>query len=143
MSHLAFDNPEVKEFIQLCKLNRQAAIVIDRDTDSSHKRINSTKKRVKEDFISNGCMVWLTAGREIENYIGETIFNKALQETHPSVNHNVKWERFKKITKVRGLKNYDKVAFAQKITQTEPDYSILDLKEKIDGLIARIKAANS
>jgi len=142
LSHLTFDEQEIEEFIQLCKLNRHAAIVIDRDTDSAHKRINQTKKRVMENFEQNRCVVWITAGREIENYIGETAYNKALRESHQTLNHNVKCGRFKKITNVRGLKVINKLSIAKKVAQMEQDYSTLDLNERVDELIERIKAAN-
>lgn len=85
LSHLSFDNPEVKEFIQLCKLNRNAAILIDSDKGSSHQRINSTKHRIKDDFEKNGCLVWITKGKEIENYLDGETLNTAVKSVHPSV----------------------------------------------------------
>lgn len=69
LSHLSYDSGEINEFIRLAKLNRNAAILIDKDTDGPGKRINQTKQRIRKDFEDNGCLVWLTDGREIENYI--------------------------------------------------------------------------
>lgn len=143
LSHLSFDNPEVKEFIRLCRLNRNASILIDSDKRSAHQRINSTKHRIKEDFEKNRCFVWITQGKEIENYLDDEIFNIAVKSVHPSIKRRIKWDRFSDITSKEKGKSIDKVAVARKISEQEPDYSMLDLDKQISMLIMAIREANA
>jgi hypothetical protein len=143
LSHLAFDSPDVDEFVQLCRLNRNAAIIIDSDKDSSHSRINHTKKRVVKDFKDNGSFVWLTDGREIENYLSETTLNECISEVHPRMRRHIKWNRFGRLTNIGKNKTIDKVAVARKVAQKNPDYSVLDLDRQINALIESIGRANS
>lgn len=142
LSHLSFDNPEVKEFIQLCKLNRNAAILMDSDKRSQHQRMNATKQRIKEDFERSGCCAWITKGKEIENYIDEASFNSAVVSVHPGVIRRIKWDRFSDMTSLGRGKAIDKVSVARKIAEQTPHYSILDLDKQITQLIGHIRKAN-
>lgn len=143
LSHLAFDSPEVKEFVQLCKLNRNAAIIIDSDKHFLRSRLNNTKKRVLKDFKDNGCFFWVTSGREIENYLTETTLNECIREVHPRMRRHIKWDRFERLTNISKNNTIDKVAVARKVAQKSPDYSVLDLDKQIDALIKSIHRANS
>lgn len=142
LSHLAFDSPEVNEFIQLCKLNRNAAIVIDSDKRSQYQKINSTKQRIIKDFQQNNCAVWLTKGKEIENYISEELLNTAVSTIHPSIKKHIKWDRFSDMTTLGKGKAFDKVAVAREISLQPSDYSVLDLDKQITQLIKNIQNAN-
>lgn len=142
LSHLSFDSLEVKEFIQLCKLNRNAAIVIDSDKRSQYQKINSTKQRIIKDFQQNNCSVWLTKGKEIENYINEEIFNTAVSSVHPSIKKRIKWDRFSDMTAIGKGKSIDKVSVAREIALHPSDYFVLDLDKQITLLIKNIKTAN-
>jgi hypothetical protein len=50
LNHLSADDSEVSEFISLRKLNRHLCVVIDSDKTTANSRINSTKKRVKDEW---------------------------------------------------------------------------------------------
>lgn len=73
LSHLTGDDvgddDEVAQFISLVYLNRNSAIVIDSDKKSNIDDINTTKLRIKAEFTGLNAPAWITAGREIENYI--------------------------------------------------------------------------
>jgi hypothetical protein len=77
--------PSVGDFISMLDVNRNMAIIIDSDKKDSTQDINATKKRLIEAFDQSGAFAWITAGREIENYVPEDIFVKAVQVVHPTV----------------------------------------------------------
>ena len=148
LNHLSFDDPEVKEFIQLCRLNRNAGIVIDSDRKSPGEWLNRTKRRVKKDFEDNDMFVWVTSGKEIENYIPEDLWNESVTEVHPKIHKHFKWDQFADVVTLRKYKAkinkiVDKIAVARQVTSKPPDYSILDLDKQITTLIRAIRKANS
>ncbi|MFC1613952.1 ATP-dependent endonuclease [Gemmatimonadota bacterium] len=143
LSHLAYDNPEVEDFIQLSRLNRNAAIIMDSDRAKAGKQINHTKRRVRKDFEDNQCLVWVTQGREIENYINPSTLKAAISEVHPTMAKNERWGQYKLLTKLINGKSIDKVAVAKKLAEQEPDYSKLDLAKQVNALIENILEVNS
>src|SRR5699024_1352590 len=62
---------EETNLIKLLLTNRNAAIVIDSDRSKPKQHINQTKKRIKKEFEDTDKFVWITEGREIENYLSE------------------------------------------------------------------------
>lgn len=141
LSHLSFDDPGVVDFIRLSKINRNAAILIDSDKNSKEDLINMTKQRVRDDFERNDCKVWITEGRAIENYISEEIYKSCFVKIFPS-SEVKKWEQFGDLTKINDL-TFNKVKFANEMIKHNAEYGVLDLSEKMDGLIELIKKANS
>lgn len=142
LSHLTYDCPEIEEFVQLSKLNHNAAIVIDSDKSTLDSDLNQTKKRVIDNFQKNNCHVWVTDGKEIENYIPEELFNRAINEVHPQKGSFVEWGQFTNMTKIKEGSTIDKVSVAKYISSHETDYSVLDLEKHIYELIECIKNAN-
>ena len=143
LSHLAFNNPEVSEFIQLCKLNRNACILIDSDKKTAYTRLNATKKRIINDFNVHGAFSWVTKGRTIENYISESIFNQAIESVHPRTKKYIKWERFADVTNLNKDKTIDKIAVAKEVSSKRIDFSMLDLEKQLMELINRIEKSNN
>jgi predicted ATPase len=153
LSHLSSeDNPLIDDFISLRKLNRRIMIIMDSDKKKSpHEHINKTKKRIKDEFESNGEFVWVTKGREIENYLDEGILFTAISSVHPKSNvvellgsgnfgclikfKNSKGEE-KEIDKLRVAKEYVEL-------ENTPNYSKLDLGTKIEEVIKFIKDSNN
>ena len=143
LSHLTYVNdPEVQGFVQLSKLNHNAAIVIDSDKKTLQARLNATKKRVIDNFEKNGCFVWVTNGKEIENYLSEDLYNQALEKIHPRKSVFMEWGRFNNLTKLKDSSPIDKVAIAKFVSEQKSDYSILDLEKQINNLIQRIEESN-
>jgi predicted ATPase len=143
LSHLCYDDPAVIDFVRLSSLNRNASMVIDSDKNTPDQAINATKTRVKENFKSNQCLVWITEGRTIENYVAEPVLNKAVCTVHPRTDASLKWERFADLTRLDGGKIIDKVAVARAVVQQEADFSVLDLGATIDALIGEIRISNA
>lgn len=81
LSHLTLNEKyEVDNFIKLLKINRNAIVVMDSDRKKSGERVNKTKKRIKEECEKNGCIPWITNGREIENYLTDDLLSDVIQE---------------------------------------------------------------
>ncbi len=147
LSHLTAHEPEIDDFISLRKLNRNIAIMIDSDRKSAQSPINDTKQRILREF--GEYLAWVTAGREIENYIAaqtiENILKDIYKDTFEGMAGTDKYDHvlhFKKKGTTEPCTNADKVKVAKKVCEQQVDFSMLDLEERIDGLIKFIKAAN-
>lgn len=82
LSHLSGASPdESANLVNILRVNRNAAIIIDSDKRDGNDMINATKQRlVKEVEALNG-IVWVTQGKEIENYIPLAVIRKIYPET--------------------------------------------------------------
>jgi len=157
LSHLSAkdedkEKSESSKLIQLLLTNRNSAIVIDSDKREENAQVNSTKLRIKEEFENYKSFVWITEGKEIENYIPEEI----LREKY-SIDGQDKFEQYdiiqtflnqKKRTETVNLGDWfvgHKVSFANEILDLmtyENLKDVLDLETKINELITYIKSWN-
>lgn len=154
LSHLSGDEDGFNQLIQLRNLNRNSAIIIDSDKESSSALINSTKQRLKTEFEKPPGMVWITAGREIENYIDHNTLQSAVEVVHATIyakphkggqfDHALYF--FRKTTEgipSKPEKIVNKVEVSRKVAEKgDPDLDILDLRERLDELIDFIRSAN-
>lgn len=158
LSHLeASDNETISESdlsknINLLLLNRNSAIVIDSDKKSAGEDIRDTKKRVQTEFDKLNCLCWITAGKEIENYLSTEIVQTALKEENRKP-ANI-FNQFEKIDeyfesivdgvgkKFTGNKVKYANSFSELITLDNME-NRFDLKEKIILLVDEIKKWNS
>ncbi|MEM8972265.1 MAG: AAA family ATPase [Pseudomonadota bacterium] len=80
LSHLSLTTPaEDSDLIKILSINRNSAVIIDSDRKRTNggdrkpsQRLNATKTRIKTEVESLEGFVWITDGREIENYIPAT-----------------------------------------------------------------------
>jgi predicted ATPase len=80
LSHLMVGDAEGQAGVDILKVNRNSVIVIDSDKRSAEQGINATKTRIIGEIESVGGIAWLTAGREIENYLPIEVVKAWLQE---------------------------------------------------------------
>jgi hypothetical protein len=73
----------VNEFIQLRRLNRRGAILIDSDRDRRTAHLNNTKKRLRDEFNQGPGFAWISFGREVENYLPVDSVSEAVATTIP------------------------------------------------------------
>ena len=136
------EEKDMQGLIDVLTTNRNAALVMDSDIRKKDDDINATKKRIKAELEAAHLMCWVTAGKEIENYlttrtinaaygselkkeIGKyTLFKNHVSETIPGFEKN-------KVEAARKLAPY--------ITKEEAP---LDLKERIVELYEAIKKWN-
>lgn len=88
LAHLAVSQEVFSEFISLRRLNRWSSVVIDSDKTSSRSHLNKTKKRILNEFETDGSntgFAWVTRCYTIENYLPETILRESVRAVHPKV----------------------------------------------------------
>ena len=140
------------DLIKLLRINQHSAILIDSDRKEESDELNATKTRVVEECKEAGVLCWLSAGREIENYVTPecvsaaydkivgkkgTVVLGAYQKLEDAVE-----EAYQSDWRAGYAYDTDKPAFARLIaaeTGEVPDR--LDLKERLSGLVAAIRAA--
>jgi putative ATP-dependent endonuclease of OLD family len=151
LSNLTFSPAEIEHnLIPLLHLNTNAFVVIDRDGASISTKLNLTKKRIAQEIGESN--IWITKGREIENYLTPTAITKWIQTcdkkrsaitvSDPN-NHfdeilrtNVK----SKEIKYSSNKNFHATNITTHIVESDLDH--LDLMAKIELLIFIIKKWN-
>ncbi|HSI96512.1 MAG: AAA family ATPase [Methylophilaceae bacterium] len=151
LSHLSANDEldsdaEIKALIALRQLNRNLVIVIDSDRAKAEDSINATKKRIQEEFNEKG-LVWITAGREIENYIPNEQMTQTLKMVYSKFDKRVKTGRYDHVLPFRRndgkiVKDVDKVAVAKAVCNAPPSLDELDLRERLIDLVEYVKSAN-
>jgi hypothetical protein len=135
----------LKDLIQLRKLNRQVAVIIDSDLKTAAGQIRETKARVRDEIRQNGGLVWITAGREIENYVPRATLSAAVEAIAPGRGKFVKTSRFAKplpSVTPNSKKVVDKVAVALNVEEAGCALQSFDLEERIRELSAFVRKAN-
>ncbi len=71
LAHLSATDPTVDEdeVVKVFRVNRNALIIMDSDKRKPQHRLNQTKHRIISEIEEYGDMAWVTAGKEVENYI--------------------------------------------------------------------------
>lgn len=154
LSHLSADDDEVTEFIRLRSLNQNLCVIMDSDKESAEDDINDTKKRICDELTDDYGMAWVTQGREIENYLPpvkleetiEAIYSAKYHAPGPrgDYKHALHFHQ-KTDSGARSSKLYtdvDKVKVAHELSKRGLDTDILDLKDRLAELVARIERAN-
>lgn len=85
LSHLTADDESLEDLIKLRPLNRHLAIMIDSDRRVAQSHVNASKRRVAGEFAKDGGVAWITAGREVENYVAHATLQAAVREAHPEL----------------------------------------------------------
>lgn len=147
LSHLTGKVDESNELIQLFRANLHSIIVIDSDKTDSKKRINQTKLRIKKEFMQNQAIVWITQGKEIENYLSRNIFNK-VYKVNKQIGQYEKIDDFlNENSRKKNIGKYyvtnkasESISIAKKMTRE--DINILDLETQISTIVKQIKIWN-
>ena len=149
LSHLSAEDIEVDEFISLRKLNRNISIMIDSDKSELNADINSTKKRVCEEFDIGSGFAWITEGREIENYIDPTLLDSVVKKLYSDdveISDNVGSSQYRKpLVYKKGdgkLVSIKKVDVAREIILNDVHWGVLDLKVQMDKILKFIEESN-
>lgn len=155
ISHLTASDDALDQFINLRTLNRNMAVVIDSDKSHSKDSLKPHAKRLLKEMDNEGGMVWISAGRELENYVDGNKLQEALKTLHPELyvkpgktgqfDHAFYFFRKSAANTDRNetYKKGDKVGAASKIAEHEADFTILDLRERIGQLVEMILRANN
>ncbi|MEB0280808.1 MULTISPECIES: ATP-binding protein [unclassified Mucilaginibacter] len=132
--------------IPLLRINRNAFVLIDRDS----KQINKTKTRINNEIGDDNC--WITNGKEIENYIANDVIKKWLVSKSAYngeiINQGAE-QKFSDIIEcldsTKKIK-YDlyKNAFSTEICAffEDEDLNYTDLKKRVEQLVKKISQWN-
>lgn len=154
IKHLSASDDSLNEFIKLRDLNRNMAIIIDSDRDADSRPLKPHAQRLFDEMNRDGGLVWITAGREMENYVDGPKLQDALKILHPKIyrrpcrtgqyDHAFYFYRDdpKREGKMMTEKYGDKVGAANVICQDDAELDVLDLRERLQALVAMIRMAN-
>lgn len=157
LSHLSADTEDVNDFIALRSLNKNIGVVIDSDKADGNKKINITKTRIETELGTAPAVAWITAGREIENYVEHGQLQRAVEKVHPTIyqqaaaggqfDHALHF--YRKPTHPNAgedltiMTEIDKVKVAKLIAEQPANLNVLDLAVRLSALVVMIKNANA
>ena len=127
-AHLSLDNPDGDQMrVQALRINPNAALLIDRDRDNATDSLKVHTQRLIDEVESNKGYAWVTAGREVENYIPGRILSGLLDNPKlrgPST-------EFKNVLKYLSGKGHgeSKVALARNVAGR---LTLADLEQHLD-----------
>ena len=147
LSHLTGEVDDSNELIQLFRANHHSIIVMDSDKTDSKKRIHDSKRRIKNEFIKNQAIAWITQGKEIENYLSRNVFNKKYK-VNKQIGQYEKIDDFlNNNSKKQNMGNYyvtykvsESISIAKEMIRE--DINVLDLEKQISTIIKQIKIWN-
>ncbi len=148
LSNLSFDFEFINdELIPLLRLNTNSFVVMDRDGKSNTSKLNDTKKRIQNEIGNDN--IWITKGREIENYLTDNTIMNWLNEKHKisgifknDLNTKIE-DNILKIENARKIKyNLNKNQFSLEIVEYINEIDNNDLKNNISKLVNSIKSWN-
>jgi len=145
LSHLSALPPtEAQQAISLLRLNRNLITIIDSDRrwlkpGKFRSDINDTKKRIIAESESVGGLVWVTEGKEVENYLSGRIISELTKGKIATV------DKFDAVPDRLRRHVTDKISLAHQVAEltTDADLDVLDLRERVSDLMVRIRAWNS
>lgn len=141
LAHLTVTDEEVTEFIELQRLNRRVAILMDSDKRTVDAAIGATKTRVEAETRNHGGFTWITAGREVENYIEGTHLASAMAEAAPRSTHILPPSQWHCAYATSEDSKIDKLALARAAVASV-NLDVLDLRTRISELADFIRGAN-
>jgi predicted ATPase len=135
----------VDDFVSLRRLNRRSVILIDSDFRSGSSALNATKQRLVEEFNKGPGFAWVTAGREIENYLPPEGIKAAIASIHPAATPRARFGRYDNVLEISGKKKSQasKVLVSRFIAGKGLfDISRLDLEFQLSRLVCFIRESN-
>jgi putative ATP-dependent endonuclease of the OLD family len=151
LAHLSGEVPgdEESKLIKILSTNRNAIVLIDSDKRIESDEINDTKKRICKEIEEINGFCWVTAGKEVENYISKSIISKLYEikvESDLKL-YDIFWDYLEKIKPGEGkLYSDKKVVFAERIRPYLDKKSLsttFDMENRMDEIISRIKKWNN
>lgn len=152
--HLTASDDALDRFIKLRTLNRNMVVVIDSDKAGPDDELKPHALRLLDEMNDEDGMVWISAGREIENYVDGQRLQDALKTLHPqlyvkegktgSFDHAFYFYRknLNDASRNETYKHGDKVGAASLIAEGDADFTVLDLAERIQELVGFLLRAN-
>ena len=152
LSHLSSLNPTSDDInaVKILSVNRNAIVLMDSDKRDGAASVNSTKQRVSREVVEMGGVAWITAGREVENYIPQAAFASLYEKEAIGV-----FGQFQQVQEfldiiapvdASHIRSGRKGVFSSKILshiELPALEKVLDIKERMAAVISYIKSCNS
>jgi putative ATP-dependent endonuclease of the OLD family len=149
LAHLSASDPSVEadEVVKILRVNKNAILLIDSDKKNADAEINSTKKRLIDETTAFGGLAWISAGREIENYLPLSALQSRSPGSHLPLGQFEDIAEYLERTESGAGKKFErkKVLFAESMLSTltrESFGECLDLDSRLLEVTSRIKAWN-
>lgn len=158
LAHYTADD-QSDTLLNVLNLNRHSAVVADSDAETTEDKPNDTKQRLKSEIEKSGGMFWLTAGRELENYIADRVLVSVYQTLLPGVASAISLKQYERLDDVlaRLVPNPPKgdgwkVDYDSHKTRLMPlfsdaiqdsDLDCYDLRDRLNQLVRFVQSANS
>jgi hypothetical protein len=150
LSHLeSRDNNEIQAGINVLRVNRHSILMMDSDLVDTTGVINSTKTRIKGEIEGDGGLVWVTKGKEVENYLPEEALRRVFEKPSlPQIGQTEKISDYltTNIDSSAAEKfSTHKVKYASEFVATS-DYAefrkVLDLDDRLKDVVNKIAEWN-
>lgn len=143
LSHYKVDEKSTSDFISILNINRHSIILMDSDKKNADETVRETKLRIEKESLESGNYVWITEGKEIENYIPVDAINQVYKAKESQIGQYDSFNDYIKSIKPNFIR--EKVQFAREIVPfiNKDNYSILNLEETIQEVYSKIKEWNS
>jgi predicted ATPase len=154
VKHVTASDDTLEDFIELKRLNRNVAIVFDSDRETEDAALKPHVQRVSEEVDKSNGVAWVTAGREIENYVEPAALQAALREQHRTLyakgarmgRYDHAFHFYRQDPENPGrhslFKDADKVGVANIICAQAAQLDVLDLRDRIGEIVQMIRSAN-
>ena len=136
-------------FVELLRINRNCIVVADSDRAKPSDALNPTKKRILKEADESGSLVWITEGREIENYIARETLRAGFEDDHlPALGRYHRIENYltSHVAKNEGTRFLKaKTKYAHKLAEfmtAEGQAEVLDWRERMLELRSSIRQWN-
>lgn len=146
------DEDEAEGLINLLRINRNSIVIIDSDRRAAGDAISEFKSRVEVEAAAAGITCWITAGREIENYVHDDAVNRTFSDQN-QLGYTLGQfgkidEELSSATKAAGVRErkYEngKVRYSKRIAEhIERNHTPYDLEARMSMLISLIRRWNS
>jgi len=155
LSHLSFGPDLTKELIPLLRLNRNAIVILDSERTAKHKQSAKWRKelvqRIKTELtLTTNSLVWVTQGRDIENYVSKEALARFAESKWPGA-FKINYDAYNQLDDIvrhgpkrRRKFNYptakvDNCRAILPFIQAE-DINVLDLKYKLSKVVEVINS---
>lgn len=137
------------DLIRLRRINQYSALVADSDKRKPGDPLKSSLKEARAEF-ENGGFVWVTAGREVENYVDVDTMLNAIRVSNKNAQELLgSGDKFDCRYSYVGGKGAEvhappegKPTLARAVVEQEPSLDVLDLRERLAALSTFIRQAN-
>lgn len=148
MKHVSgTDEVDVDEFVSLLRLNQRCCMLFDSDLANAEGALSESKVRLIAEFDDTVGFAWVTAGREIENYLPYEPLMECLKSVHPSVATQPRKGDYTRRMRFKNEDGNERAADKVKIAlryvkENKANLDVLDLAERVEALVKFVRECN-